>query len=76
MDFKKTLLWAVFSMAGLLLYNNWQVYEGKPSMFGGAPTGNISAGNKTIETKLDVPAPIQGEAFLRSHKHPQSIQAL
>lgn len=60
MDFKKTLLWAVFSMAGLLLYNNWQVYEGKPSMFGGAPTGNISAGNKTIETKLDVPAPIQG----------------
>lgn len=60
MDFKKTLLWAVFSMAGLLLYNNWQVYEGKPSMFGGAPTGNISAGSKTTETKLDVPAPIQG----------------
>ena len=43
MDFKKTILWAVFSMSGLMLYNNWQVHEGKPSLFGGtqvaAPVG-------------------------------------
>jgi len=36
MDFKKTILWAVFSLSGLMLYNNWQVHEGKPSMFAGS----------------------------------------
>ncbi len=29
-------------------------------MFGGAPTGNIPAATKTSETKVDVPAPLQG----------------
>ncbi|HQS60771.1 MAG TPA: membrane protein insertase YidC [Polynucleobacter sp.] len=62
MDFKKTILWAVFSMSGLLLYNNWQVHEGKPSMFGGAPTGNISAPTKAPDAKVDVPAPLQAGA--------------
>ena len=61
MDFKKTILWAVFSMSGLMLYNNWQVHEGKPSLFGGAPisapvaTDKAAAGNK-----VDVPTQISG----------------
>lgn len=59
MDFKKTILWAVFSMSGLMLYNNWQVHEGKPSMFGGAPAVAPAAGDKASSaTKVDVPAQI------------------
>ncbi len=50
-------------MSALLLYNNWQVHEGKPSLFGGAPTGNISAPNKTPDAKVDVPAPLQGASL-------------
>ena len=34
MDTKRTILWAVFSIAGLLLYNNWLAYEGKTPLFG------------------------------------------
>ena len=56
MDFKKTILWAVFSLSGLMLYNNWQVQEGKPSMFGGSPAVSSTAGDKApASAKVDVP---------------------
>ncbi|ANJ00634.1 membrane protein insertase YidC [Polynucleobacter wuianus] len=61
MDFKKTILWAVFSLSGLMLYNNWQVHEGKPSMFGGAPVAAPAANDKAIAgNKVDVPSQIAG----------------
>jgi YidC/Oxa1 family membrane protein insertase len=59
MDFKKTILWAVFSLSGLMLYNNWQVHEGKPSMFGGA-SHVASTSNPAGTTKIDTPAAISG----------------
>ncbi len=61
MDFKKTILWAVFSMSGLMLYNNWQVHEGKPSLFGGAPVSAPVATDKAAAgNKVDVPTQISG----------------
>ena len=45
-------------MSGLLLYNNWQVHEGKPSMFGGNPASSVVEVDKPAG-KLDVPAPAQ-----------------
>ncbi len=61
MDFKKTILWAVFSMSGLMLYNNWQVHEGKPSLFGGAPASSpVAADKTTIGGKVDVPMQAAG----------------
>ncbi len=61
MDFRKTILWAVFSMSGLMLYNNWQVHEGKPSMFGGVPaTAPAVADKASTNNKADVPAQISG----------------
>ena len=57
MDFKKTILWAVFSMSGLMLFNNWQVHEGKPSLFGGTPVSAPVVADKTVvNNKVDVPA--------------------
>ena len=61
MDFKKTILWAVFSMSGLMLYNNWQVHEGRPSLFGGAPANTPALADKAVTgSKIDVPAQISG----------------
>jgi YidC/Oxa1 family membrane protein insertase len=61
MDFKKTILWAVFSMSGLMLYNNWQVHEGKPSMFGGVPSGAPATLEKeSSANKADVPKQVSG----------------
>ena len=67
MDFKKTILWAVFSMSGLMLYNNWQVHEGKPSMFGGAPASAPAQVDKTaVAGKVDVPTQISGAPVIAS----------
>ncbi|WP_353427484.1 membrane protein insertase YidC [Polynucleobacter sp. MWH-UH19D] len=61
MDFKKTILWAVFSLSGLMLYNNWQVHEGKPSMFAGSQQ-NVSPAisDKSSSPKSDAPVAISG----------------
>ncbi|OYV04292.1 MAG: hypothetical protein CFE26_17675 [Verrucomicrobiales bacterium VVV1] len=70
MDFKKTILWAVFSMSGLLLYNNWQVHEGKPSMFGGNPAGSAAVSDKAPANKIDVPTPIQSPSASTPNQAP------
>jgi len=63
MDFKKTILWAVFSMSGLMLYNNWQVHEGKPSLFGGTPvSAPVSTEKTSVGNKVDAPVQALGNA--------------
>lgn len=43
MDIRRTVLWMIFSFSLLLLWNNWQVHNGKPSLFGGpTPTASTS----------------------------------
>ncbi len=69
MDFKKTILWAVFSMSGLMLYNNWQVHEGKPSMFGGGVTNSVPA-NQASTSKVDIPSPAQNPNIPTSTQAP------
>jgi YidC/Oxa1 family membrane protein insertase len=71
MDFKKTILWAIFSMSGLMLYNNWQVHEGKPSMFGGNPVNSVIAPDKAQVSKVDIPSPIQGAGIASSTEAPK-----
>lgn len=48
MDIRRTVLWMIFSLSLLLLWNNWQVHNGKPSLFGG-PTATQPA--DTAQTK-------------------------
>ncbi|OZA14496.1 MAG: membrane protein insertase YidC, partial [Polynucleobacter sp. 24-46-87] len=73
MDFKKTILWAVFSMSGLMLYNNWQVHEGKPSMFGGNSPNPAAVSDKAPANKVDVPAPIQNPSISTPNQAPAVI---
>jgi YidC/Oxa1 family membrane protein insertase len=37
-DFQRTVLWVFFGMSLFLLWDRWLVYNGRPSMFGTAPT--------------------------------------
>ena len=37
MDIKRTLLWAVLTISGLMLYNNWLIYDGRQALFGPLP---------------------------------------
>ena len=60
MDFKKTILWAVFSLSALMLYNNWQTYQGKPSLFSSAPSKPANVAQGTNQNKIDLPSPVSG----------------
>ncbi len=37
MDIRRTILWMIFSFSLLLLWNNWQVHNGHPSLFSMTP---------------------------------------
>ena len=37
MQTQRMILWIVFSMSLLFLWDAWQKHNGQPSMFGGAP---------------------------------------
>src|SRR5690625_6283577 len=37
MDIRRTILWLIFAFSVLLLWNNWQTYNGRPSIFGTLP---------------------------------------
>lgn len=45
---QKTILWVIFVMSLLFLWDNWQQYNGQPSMFGGQParTQQANAGGQ------------------------------
>ena len=60
MDFKKTILWAVFSLSALMLYNNWQTYQGKPSLFSSAPSKPVGSDQGTNQNNDDLPSPVSG----------------
>ena len=64
MDIRRTLLWIIFSFSLLLLWNNWQVHNGMPSLFGGAPastqtaqTTDATAGTDTATANVPAGAP-------------------
>ena len=67
-DIRRTLLWVVFSMSLVLLWDGWNKHSGKPSLFsptptapaasqgaaGGTPPGNVPA----VAAAAAVPGPI------------------
>ncbi len=70
MDFQRTVLWVIFAMSLLFLWDNWQRYQGRPSLLGGpppatkkdgatpgAPEATIAAPKATPPTDASVPQP-------------------
>jgi len=53
MDIRRTVLWMIFSLSLLLLWNNWQVHNGKPSLFGGSAATQTA---KTAQAPAAAPA--------------------
>lgn len=55
-DFKRTLLWVVFLSALFLLWDSWQVYNGRPSFFGAAPVEQSAQASAPAAGSASVPA--------------------
>ena len=71
MDIKKTLLWVVFSVSGLMLFNSWQIQNGKPPLFGGpAPTATTQPAAKPADGGVPTPVASPSNAVAVQDKTP------
>ncbi|HPM66508.1 MAG TPA: membrane protein insertase YidC [Piscinibacter sp.] len=56
-DLRRTLLWVVFSMSLVLIWDAWNRHNGEPSMFGPAPVAKpAAAGASTAPGAVPVPS--------------------
>jgi YidC/Oxa1 family membrane protein insertase len=60
-DIRRTLLWVVFSMSLVLLWDAWNKHNGQPSMFGPTPASPVAAGSPPAGTS-SLPSSAQGAA--------------
>ena len=56
-DMRRTLLWVVFTMSLVLLWDKWTVHTGQPSMFGGSSRPAATAPAAAASPVAGVPAP-------------------
>jgi YidC/Oxa1 family membrane protein insertase len=62
MDIRRTILLMIFSFSLLMLWNNWQIHQGNPSLLGGTPPSSTPA-----------PAPSPGASTADTSNPPASI---
>ena len=62
MDIRRTTLLMIFSFSLLMLWNNWQIHQGNPSLLGGAPPSSTPA-----------PAPTPGASTADTTTPPASV---
>ncbi|HRK85342.1 MAG TPA: membrane protein insertase YidC [Alcaligenes faecalis] len=62
MDIRRTILWMIFSFSLLLLWNNWQEYNGKPSLFASTPATSQTQAAPEPAANGSVPAGQQPSA--------------
>ena len=67
MDTRRTVLWIVFSISLFLIYENWQRYNGQPTMFGPAP-----ASQPLTQTQPGVPAAAGSAPHVASNEIPSA----
>lgn len=71
MDIKRTILWIVFSMSLLILWDNWMRHNGKPSMF----SPSVTQQNKPVATgSATTPVP-QAAALAGNSQSPAEVAA-
>lgn len=56
-DIRRTLLWVVFTMSLVLLWDAWQKHTGHPSMFAPQAAKPVAAGSAPASAAAGVPAP-------------------
>ena len=56
-DIRRTLLWVVFTMSLVLLWDAWNKHTGQPSLFGSASTSQPSAAPGSAASGVPAPSP-------------------
>jgi YidC/Oxa1 family membrane protein insertase len=72
MDIRKTLLWVVFSVSGIMLFNNWQISNGQTPLPFFAPPPASSTEDKKTESTTSSSVPIVTEQKVKVTDAPSS----
>lgn len=72
MDIRKTLLWVVFSVSGIMLFNNWQISNGQTPLPFFAPTPAPSTEVKKTESTTSSSVPVVTEQKVKVSDAPSS----
>ena len=77
MDFQRTVLWVIFAMSLLFLWDNWQRYQGRPSLLGGPPAPAASRDEPAPAAKGEAPTPaaIPADASVPQPSRPPAAPA-
>jgi YidC/Oxa1 family membrane protein insertase len=59
---KRTILWIVFAVSLVVLWNDWMVSNGKQSMFSSAPPAKVATAPAARGTGSDLPSPAATQA--------------
>jgi YidC/Oxa1 family membrane protein insertase len=73
MDFQRTVLWVIFAMSLLFLWDNWQRSQGRPTLLGGPPQSASKDG--VAPGAAPQPAPQKGAAPAADASVPQPTAA-
>ena len=71
----KTVLWVVFILSLLFLWNNWQQYNGQPAMFGGSQQAQTAQQNTASAPKDGADTSIPGAPSQAGNDAPASVPA-
>jgi len=47
-EIQRALLWILFGLSAFMLYDRWEVYNGRPSFFGAETHQTVSANQKNV----------------------------
>jgi len=78
-DMRRTLLWVVFTMSLVLLWDKWTVHNGQPSMFGGSPrpAATVPAGQASAAAPTPAAGvPTPSAAAVRGAAQPASAPSM
>ena len=56
MDFQRTVLWVIFAMSLLFLWDSWQRYQGRPTLLGGPPPATANRDGAPAPAATATPA--------------------
>src|SRR4051812_20501634 len=59
---KRTILWIVFAVSLVILWNDWMVSNGKQSLFSAAPPAKVAQAPAAQGARTDLPAAASAQA--------------
>src|ERR1700755_2873151 len=77
MDIKRTVLWVIFFMSAVMLFDNWQRNHGRPSMFfpSATPTKTVGSAAPGTTTRGPPPADLPATNAAAPGNAPAATQA-